>query len=813
MNNKNIFLLSLSLTLPLSLYAADPSELINSYPCNAGTEKEIAGMGSFCFSKLLPGLKDHQELIAYRKVEEGGVIKYYPRLLYLSQSQGQWRVAPYVLDGKYNKHFPGETKGAYATETLLSNVFEAALPSYAKDCVKDCKAVAAVNFQARGGLDAAGKDPIYHAATECCLGERKKIPVRCDYSCTNANPAIISGGPLDTYNCFAPISAGIISNPRCAGENVVKAFENVSCRSNNRFIPDFKNWGGQSYEMDHKMLGKGKVYIFEGELNGQKVEWHMAVTDRKNALGEKPMWIQNIKIKDAPPTLAGVDSTNINAGFLLTKPMEYGSQIEGIPPENLGLLQAVGRKTPKETLAIESGSYYDITPLIAKMCPIKEFKKFLEAQVQWKAGPVNADDVLEADVPCSISLENILPSEVAGKDFKRLDQFLDKRKPVKNAEEILKEECVEKAFTSLGIKEPDKSSSAFKEKFRKILSVFNAETISKRQAAMGDGYAAASSIAYKNFKESGIPFAVSIFKDQAYIIKKRAAEESAPAGSTKTMERGVSFQDLLNCNQAAEANATTVKTYAILSPLYTNLFKPHITATAIKKEMAVYSELAALPGPQRKGLVLNKNQGLFTDNGILGKKTSAMFVSELYAKGELGDVLGDASIDWFATAEKQKEFECLYGDVIDGLANLHQAGHAHRDLKDGNVFVDKNSCAGIGDFGEAVKAGDVRIKEARGSALLRHPNLSQPPFTFEQLKKGDIYSLKMMILNNLLSKKRLAASVADEIIRTHGRCEELVHSPLCRIVDAIPQTLDEIPDIAILKAIKDEHIKNCRPCN
>lgn len=76
---------------------------------------------------------------------------------------------------------------------------------------------------------------------------------------------------------------------------------------------------------------------------------------------------------------------------------------------------------------------------------------------------------------------------------------------------------------------------------------------------------------------------------------------------------------------------------------------------------------------------------------------------------------------WFLT-----EFEAAYymKQIINGLKYMHRVGRVlHRDLKLGNLFLDKNMQIKIGDFGLATKLNkDVELR----SSICGTPNYMAP---------------------------------------------------------------------------------------
>ncbi|KAK5663387.1 hypothetical protein OQA88_3815 [Cercophora sp. LCS_1] len=112
-----------------------------------------------------------------------------------------------------------------------------------------------------------------------------------------------------------------------------------------------------------------------------------------------------------------------------------------------------------------------------------------------------------------------------------------------------------------------------------------------------------------------------------------------------------------------------------------------------------------------------------------------------------------------------------YGVQIAGaIKYMHAKGIIHRDLKIGNIFLDKYMNAKIGDFGLAallLTGKDMQVM--RRTTLCGTPNYIAPEI-LEKGKKGhdhmvDIWSLGIIIFAMLTSKPPFQSSTTDEIYR------------------------------------------------
>ncbi|KAI1263030.1 Pkinase-domain-containing protein [Xylariaceae sp. FL1019] len=108
--------------------------------------------------------------------------------------------------------------------------------------------------------------------------------------------------------------------------------------------------------------------------------------------------------------------------------------------------------------------------------------------------------------------------------------------------------------------------------------------------------------------------------------------------------------------------------------------------------------------------------------------------------------------------------------IAGAIKYMHAKGIIHRDLKMGNIFLDKNMNAKIGDFGlAALLVTGKDMQTIRRTTLCGTPNYIAPEI-LEKGKKGhdhmvDIWSLGIIMFAMLTSKPPFQSSTTDEIYR------------------------------------------------
>ncbi|KAI1827979.1 Pkinase-domain-containing protein [Xylaria intraflava] len=108
--------------------------------------------------------------------------------------------------------------------------------------------------------------------------------------------------------------------------------------------------------------------------------------------------------------------------------------------------------------------------------------------------------------------------------------------------------------------------------------------------------------------------------------------------------------------------------------------------------------------------------------------------------------------------------------IAGAIKYMHAKGIIHRDLKMGNIFLDRNMNAKIGDFGlAALSVTGKDMQTIRRTTLCGTPNYIAPEI-LEKGKKGhdhtvDIWSLGIIMFAMLTSKPPFQSSTTDEIYR------------------------------------------------
>lgn len=262
--------------------------------------------------------------------------KLQPRLFYKSDSDGGWRSAPYIVDGKYSKGTDaaelGEQVefGQYVQLTKPNELISAALDqqAYRQD------------ERGRGG-EMPYKQIALNDIAQIYSKDRMTREMHGTFDKEVRVTQVESPG-LDAY------VSGVGVNGAHFREDIKSMILPVG------FEPDFSE-PSKTYEMTHSLAGETEIEVFPAVLNGRSVEWHVAHDTAKNRV-----WIDRISYTDGAVTTYGTQQEVIVAGVLSAKPFDYDNQLKGMQE---------GRDWNRY-----NDSYADISPILDEIPAIKHYR-------------------------------------------------------------------------------------------------------------------------------------------------------------------------------------------------------------------------------------------------------------------------------------------------------------------------------------------------------------------------------------------------------------------------------------------------------
>ncbi len=313
-------------------------ELLEKFP-NIKPEKEIIIDGvHYAFSKVF--LWKRPKVIWFVEVNW----KIEPRLFYKSISDGWWRTTPGITwENKFSKADEIE-KSHYVITTKI----DAKLENFINTQIPKEKKVLKIEKYFKGDR----------------LEERENL-----VNGTNFLAMQQEVKAFDDKELLSPFREGNIS-PWYWGRKW-SIFQNMNANWVKKylskleypegFLPNFFGWPKESYETIHSIAWPTEIDVFEGVLDGRKVEWHMA----RSKNNPEQIWISNIRLANGKLSSFGNDSEFLNTGVLTQKPFEYASRLAGQVPYEFN-----------DGRALVMDNYYDITDVLWWLRPISNYKKY-----------------------------------------------------------------------------------------------------------------------------------------------------------------------------------------------------------------------------------------------------------------------------------------------------------------------------------------------------------------------------------------------------------------------------------------------------
>ena len=145
-------------------------------------------------------------------------------------------------------------------------------------------------------------------------------------------------------------------------------------------------------------------------------------------------------------------------------------------------------------------------------------------------------------------------------------------------------------------------------------------------------------------------------------------------------------------------------------------------------------------------------------------------------------------------------FELAYkiaNQALDAFHYAHQNGILHRDIKPGNIIIDKNGDAKIMDFGIA-KMSSAASHDTAASMLSVH---YVPPERFDKTKeidqRSDIYSLGLVLYEMFAGRRPFNAMETAQVMFCHMN---QIPDPPTKFSPALPENISS----AITKALEKD---------
>lgn len=332
-------------------------------------ETEVPGLGrpfkpevsikitgrDFHFSKIIKGEGRQQYKLAvmYAKNQTDLLM---PRLLWKSRSCGGWRVAPEAITPSFGTigrpHFSKGRGLHYTQETKLVEEIVLKLeemendPNYglmldgdSRNSLERRLCDFFDRLAPRGqGHKIASQTYSYEDEIDLYKMKSTELDVFTYYRAGRFRHSLATEQPEDIYNYFANL------------------------RYPKDFVPDFSQRPLRTYKFMHPMLGSINVEVYSASLEKKEIEWHMAYDSSGR------VWVDRINFKNGQINSYGVYSEVIDTGLLTNKPIDHKKHARCI--KNIKSLP----KKDRIKQFRHDDEYFDLTPLLDFLMPIKEFR-------------------------------------------------------------------------------------------------------------------------------------------------------------------------------------------------------------------------------------------------------------------------------------------------------------------------------------------------------------------------------------------------------------------------------------------------------
>ncbi len=140
------------------------------------------------------------------------------------------------------------------------------------------------------------------------------------------------------------------------------------------FVPDFNKGPTKTEIGHHTLLGDITYEFYEGKLSQRSTEWIVAYDK------EGRVWIDSIHFKDGEINSYGTPTEVIDSGALTNKPLDYHRITSPNEDEAVRLVAMRDELMAAGYIKGFDNKYNDITPLLANLKPIQDFKAALASR-------------------------------------------------------------------------------------------------------------------------------------------------------------------------------------------------------------------------------------------------------------------------------------------------------------------------------------------------------------------------------------------------------------------------------------------------
>jgi serine/threonine protein kinase len=174
-----------------------------------------------------------------------------------------------------------------------------------------------------------------------------------------------------------------------------------------------------------------------------------------------------------------------------------------------------------------------------------------------------------------------------------------------------------------------------------------------------------------------------------------------------------------------------------------------------------------------------------------GRKDRMALIQELYPQGSLDKLLSKKS-ELLTTARKIK----IASGILSGLKEIHDKGYLHRDLHSGNIYLDKEFKAYIGDFGWALRQDRAKDVPAQSHSKFAAPELlAKGKTTSKDYKLGELFTAGQS-LYHLTFGEKLDLEKGKGWSTLYRKIEKVKNKKQGKLVKKIQRNVEKITKVA-----------------
>ncbi len=314
------------------------------------------GERDFYLSKVITREKDRYNYAVLYTEDPLDPSRMFARLAYRSNSDGGWRVAPYVAKFRVATRFGAEFKTSFSKGADVHYTQETKPPVLISQRLEEFRQDPSASQKVENDIQDEFAIDVTDKTRKNMVDKIFADEVRASTLSKEVSKALKPLQDCKPGECFADSMSDM---------NVVELINEINnaLTSLKGFVPVFSQQPKIAYAFDHTLLGKTEVEVFEGVLDSRPVEWHMA-QDSKGRI-----WIERISYPDSPVSSYGVSSEFLDSGVLTNKPLEYRVQAAKLFDVEFS------DKQKGAVLVGDDFRYVDITGFLDQLSPIAAYRQ------------------------------------------------------------------------------------------------------------------------------------------------------------------------------------------------------------------------------------------------------------------------------------------------------------------------------------------------------------------------------------------------------------------------------------------------------